>query len=272
MSWALFPGCRIPAALPSYGAATRAVFAKLGVELRTDVPFDCCGYPARDLDRCAGTLLAARNLARAEAAGVDILLPCKCCYGQLRHAAHALAHEPVLRERVAAALAAEGLAWTGAARIEHLLAVLDREVGAEAIAACVTTPQTGRRVAASYGCHALRPSDVVQLDNPLAPQVFERIVAATGAEPVAWPRRLDCCGRPLHERNEPLSLRLARSKVADARESGADTLCTACTWCGLQFADYEAQAGAADPRLETLHVPQLLGLALGIPREELGLA
>lgn len=271
MSWALFLGCRIPAALPDYGAATRTVLGRLGVEVRDDVPFDCCGYPSRDLDRAAATLLAARNLARAEAAGRDLLTPCKCCYGQLRHAAHALAHDPALRERVTAALAREGLAWTGAARIEHLLGVLDREVGAEAIAACVKVPQRGRRVAASYGCHALRPSDVVQLDNPLAPQVFERLVAATGATPVNWPRRLDCCGRPLHTRNAALSFRLARSKVADAAEANADVLCTACTWCHLQLADYHAGTAPTDPTLETLHYPQLLGQALGLSPAELGL-
>lgn len=271
MSWALFLGCRIPADLPAYGAATRAVLGRLGVEVRDDVPFDCCGYPTRDLDRAAATLLAARNLARAEAAGAGILAPCKCCYGQLRHAAHALAQDAPLRERIAADLHREGLAWNGTARVEHLLGVLDREVGAEAIAACVTAPQRGRRVAASYGCHALRPSDVVQLDNPLAPQVFERLVAATGATPVDWPRRLDCCGRPLYSRNAVLSLLLTRSKVADAREAGADALCTACTWCHLQLADYDAAAAPTDPRIETLHYPQLLGRALGLSPEELGL-
>ena len=273
MTWALFLGCRIPAALPAYGVATRAVLARLGVDVVDDVPFDCCGYPARDLDREAGVRLAARNLARAAARGVDVLAPCKCCYGQLRHAAHALERDPALRDRVAASLAREGIPWRDGARVEHLLGVLDREVGVEAIAAVVTTPQTGRRVAASYGCHALRPSDVVRLDNPLAPQVFERLVAATGAQPVDWPRRLDCCGRPLHARNAPLALRLARAKVADAREAGADLLCTACTWCQLQLDEYAAGAAPdADPTLATLLYPQLLGLALGLPPETLGLA
>ena len=232
--------------------------------------FDCCGYPTRDTDREASIYLAARNLARAAKRGVGILTPCKCCYGQLCHALHALQREEALRERVTADLVREGLRRRDdppleEVSVEHLLGVLDREVGAEAIATAVTAPQLGQRVAASHGCHALRPSDVVHLDNPLAPQVFERLVRATGAEPVDWARRLDCCGRPLHSRNPKLAHRLARAKVTSAREASADLLCTACTWCQLQLEDYEATASPqSDPHVATLTYAELLARALGL--------
>jgi len=258
---ALFVGCKIPARLPAYERSARAVLRRLGVEL-VELDFTCCGYPARHLRLDAWLILAARNLAVARARGLDVLTLCQCCYGSLRHAQHLLTHDEAMRGPVAAALEREGLFLSAGTRVRHLLDLLDREVGAEAIAARVTTPQRDRRVAAHYGCHALRPSDVVDLDSPHAPTVFERLIAATGATPVDWPRRLECCGAPIAETNPTIAGRMRTGKLADARESGADCLCTACPYCQEQL---------GGDGLPALLYPQLLGLALGLSRRALGI-
>jgi heterodisulfide reductase subunit B len=120
-------------------------------------------------------------------------------------------------------------------------------------------------VAAHYGCHALRPSDVVALDNPHAPVIFERLLAATGARTVDWPRRLECCGAPIGASSPILAERMRAAKLADAREAGAEWLCTACPWCQVQLAP-GAPAG-----LRVVLYPQLLGLALGLSPTALGM-
>ncbi len=268
MKYALFLGCKIPAQLPAYEASTRAVLGHLGVTL-VDLEFDCCGYPARSYNRDAFVVAAARNLALAERAGLDLLTPCSCCFGSLRHAIRFLGEDAELRARVAQALAREGLAWSGSIGVEHLLPLLAREVGVAALAAAVRVPRSGLRVAAQYGCHALRPSDVTGIDNPIAPTLFESLIRATGATPVDWPRRLDCCGDPLHEANAPLAEHMTRAKLADALESGAQALCSACPHCQLRFD--AVQAGSSDPAIQTLLYTQLLGLALGLPAKSLGL-
>jgi heterodisulfide reductase subunit B len=268
MKYALFLGCKIPSRLPAYEASTRAVLGHLGVTL-VDLEFNCCGYPARDVSRDAFVAAAARNLALAERAGLDLLTPCTCCFGTLRHAIRFLGEDAELRSRVTQALAAEGLAWSGTSEVEHLLPLLGRKVGVDTLAAAVRAPRTGLRVAAQYGCHALRPSNVARFDNPMAPTIFETLIRATGATPVDWPRRLDCCGDPLHQANAPLSERMTRAKIADALESGAEVMCTACPHCHLRFD--AAQAGSPDPAIQTLLYTQLLGLALGLPAKFLGL-
>jgi heterodisulfide reductase subunit B len=265
MRLALFVGCKIPAAVPAYETAARAVLARLGVEL-VALEFGCCGYPARSLRLDAYLLLAARNLALASARGLHVLTLCQCCYGSLRHAQHLVAREAAAREFVAGALAPDGLALDPSTRVHHLLDFLAREVGIEAIAARVAAPQQDRRVAAHYGCHALRPSDVVALDNPHAPVVFERLIAAAGARTVDWPRRLECCGAPLGANSPVLAGRLRTAKLADAREAGAEWLCTACPWCQEQLAPAAPAAG-----LRAVLYPQLLGLALGLDPAALGL-
>lgn len=268
MKYALFLGCKIPSRLPAYEASTRAVLGHLGVEL-VDLEFNCCGYPARNFSRDAFVVAAAHNVALAERAGLNVLTPCKCCFGTLRHAIRFLDEDAQLRARVTRALAAEGLTWSGATEVEHLLTVLARKVGVDTLAAAVRAPRTGLRVAAQYGCHALRPGNVTRFDNPMAPTIFETLIRATGATPVDWPRRLDCCGDPLHEANSPLSEHMTRAKIADALESGAEMMCTACPHCHLRFD--AVQAGTRDPAIRTLLYPQLLGLALGLPAKSLGL-
>jgi len=268
MKYALFLGCKIPSKLPAYEASTRVVLGHLGVTL-VDLDFNCCGYPARNVSRDAFAVTAARNLALAERAGLDVLTPCACCFGTLRHAIRFISEDAELRSRVTQALAAEGLAWSGHAGVEHLLTVLARKVSVDALAAAVRTPSTGLRVAAQYGCHALRPSNVTRFDNPMAPTIFETLIRATGATPVDWPRRLDCCGDPLHEANAQLSGHMTRAKIADALKSGAEVLCTACPHCHLRFD--AAQTGSSDPTIRTLLYTQLLGLALGLPAKSLGL-
>ncbi|MBE0623135.1 MAG: CoB--CoM heterodisulfide reductase iron-sulfur subunit B family protein [Burkholderiales bacterium] len=268
MKYALFLGCKIPSRLPAYETSLRAVLGHLGVTL-VDLDFNCCGYPARNYSRDAFVVAAAHNLALAERAGLDLLTPCTCCFGTLRHAIRFLDEDVELRARVSQALAAEGLAWSGKTEVEHLLPVLARTVGIDTLAAAVRAPRTGLRAAAQYGCHALRPSDVTGIDNPAAPTMFETLISVTGATPVDWHMRLDCCGDPLHEANAPLSEHMTRAKIADALESGAEVICTACPHCHLRFD--AVQAGSTDPAIRTLLYTQLLGLAMGLPAKSLGL-
>lgn len=268
MNYALFLGCKIPSRLPAYAASTRAVLLYLGVTL-VDLDFNCCGYPARDVSRDAFVLAAARNLALAERAGLDLLTPCACCFGTLRHAITFLEEDAALRLRVTQALAAEGLAWSGKARVEHVLPLLARVIGLDALASAVRAPRSGLRVAAQYGCHTLRPGNVARFDNPLAPTIFETLIRLTGATPIDWPRRLDCCGDPLHGANAPLSEQITRAKIADALASGAQVMCTACPHCHLRFDG--VQADLAHPPLRFLLYTQLLGLALGLSPNSLGL-
>ena len=273
MRLALFLGCNVTARVPQYESASRAVLAALGVEL-VDVPeFNCCGWPLRGLSPVGSLQLAARNLALAERAGLDLVALCQCCFGQLRWARWTLEQQPALRQEVAAWLSREGLSYSGTARALHLLQVLRDQ--RDSIAPRLSRPLEGLRVAAHYGCHALWPSQVTQFDDPMNPGLLEGLLEAVGAQPVSWKRRLECCGAPAWGVNDEVSLRILERKVADARGAGAQLLCVACPWCHLQFdlvQDIARQEGRiGDGPLPAVGYVQLLGLALGLPEETLGL-
>jgi heterodisulfide reductase subunit B len=97
-------------------------------------------------------------------------------------------------------------------------------------------------------------------------------MAVTGAQSVEWPLRLDCCGQPLWEKNNPLALALMRRKLADAHESGAQAMVTACTYCQLQLDGVRREhpaPGEVWNDLPVVLVSQLLAMAFGLPRFEM---
>jgi len=272
MSYAYFGGCKIPYYLKHYETATRAVLHHLDIRLN-DMEFNCCGYPVRHRDETASIFSAARNLALAARTRNDILTPCQCCFGHLKYARFRLQKDASLRQMANRHLAAEGLEWRPDVDVHHLLSVLFHDVTAGAIAERVRRPLDGLKIAAHYGCHALRPGHITGFDNPLAPTLFETLVNATGAESIAWSKRLECCGNPLWGKNDPLALHLMTQKIDNAFEAGADAICTACTHCQIQFESVRRgqprQQKPEDTRPAILYI-HLLGWSLGLTEPELG--
>lgn len=275
MKFASFIGCNIPARVSQYADATEAVFEKLAIELVEFPEFNCCGYPVRNIDQRAFVLSAAKNLAVAETAGLDIMAMCKCCYGSLKKAETLLSLDQDLKAEVNAILGKEKLHYEGRVRINHLLPVLHRDVGLEKLKQLISNSYSGLQIAVSYGCHALRPSKVTGFDDPVSPVIFDELVEITGAYSVDWTRKLDCCGAPLTGINDRLAMDMALKKFASAKEAGADFLCTACPYTHLQF-DWVQHRMAADtdnwePVAPILY-SQLLGLSMGIDAQVLGLS
>jgi len=275
MKFVLFHGCNIPARVTQYADATEAVCARLGIELVEVTAFNCCGYPARNTDHRAYVLSAARNLALAEKAGLDMLVMCKCCYGSLKKAAYFLKRDPDLKADINCILAKEKLEYKNNVPVKHLLSVLYHDVGLERLKENISKTYSGLQIAVSYGCHALRPSTVTGFDDPVSPKIFDELVEATGAFSVDWVRKLECCGAPLTGINDRLAMDMARKKIESAREAGAQFICTACPYTHLQFDGVQmrmaVQSENGEPMAPILY-PQLLGLCMGIDQKTLGIS
>ncbi len=274
MEFAFFLGCTIPARLNQFESSSRAVLGRLGVGLVDIREFNCCGYPLRNIDFKVFLLSSARNLALAEKKNLHVMTLCKCCYGSLKKADILLRENSSLKKEVNAILVKEGLKYEGSVEIRHFLSVLYQEIGIEAIKEKMTMTYKRLRIATHYGCHALRPSQVVKFDNAVAPSLFDQLVEATGAESVDWPMKLECCGAPLWGVNDQLSMDLTFKKLVDGRNAGADYVCVACPYCHLQFDQVQkmilSQRNVNHP-LPPILYPQLLGLSLGLSRQVLGL-
>ena len=274
MRYALFLGCNIPARLDQYQTAAKAVLKKVDVALVDIKEFNCCGYPVRNIDHDAFVLSSARNLALAAKENLNIVSLCKCCFGSLKKADHLMKENSALRNEINRVLGREGLQYDGNIEVKHLLSVLYHEVGLEALREKIAKTYKDLKIAVHYGCHALRPSEITQFDNPVAPVLFDQLVEVTGAKSVDWSLKLECCGAPLLGINDDLSLDLTTQKLKNGKEAGADYLCVACPWCQMQFDQVQKQMHPhrkSDGLLPSILYPQLLGLAMGADPQTLGL-
>lgn len=260
--------------MSQYEDSSRAVLKNLGVELVEIRGFNCCGYPLKNIDQKAYLLSSAHNLALAEKQGLNILTLCKCCFGSLKKTEYLLKEDLNLRQDVNHTLADNSLKYEGNITVKHLLSVLHNDVGIDAIKSRLSGSYKDLRIAAHYGCHALRPSRITRFDNPIAPTIFDELVEITGAVSVDWPKKLECCGAPLTGINDNVSINLTKKKVSDAKKSGANYLCTACPFCHLQFDFLQkrmVENNGNSEHLASVLYPQLLGLCMGIDQETLGI-
>jgi succinate dehydrogenase / fumarate reductase, cytochrome b subunit len=272
---AYYPGCVAQASGRELDMATRWVCRALGIELAEFPSFSCCGSGFIDeANEVLNVAINARNLAIAERAGLDLLTICSTCQGMLTLANLRLG-DPTVRAKVDGALRPLGIDYRGSVKVKHLLRVLVEDIGLDALRAKVRRPLTGMKIGAFYGCHLLRPSDEMGWESGEEPHAFEDLLAAIGAEPVAYRGRVLCCGFPIQFVKPEAASRIAGRQIADAKDHGADAMATPCPLCHISLDAYQNDASRAVGRpleMPVFHLPQAVGLALGATPEELGLA
>jgi len=272
--FALFLGCNAPVRTLNYDLATRAVLAKLDVEVKDLDDFACCGYPLEAADHETAVTMGARNLAIAEREGLDVLAICSACSGSLMRTRAMLLEDEHLRKEVNAHLAKLGLEFKGTSKVRHLLRFLHEDVGLDELKRHVTRPLTGWRVAVHYGCHYLKPSEVVGgPDNPELPHTVDELVRVTGAESIDYTERMLCCGGAILGYKESDSQTLIAKKMESIMAARADLMEVHCAFCGVMYDGNQRAAERLTGKkygVPVLPYPQLLGLAMGLGAEELG--
>jgi len=270
--YAYYPGCSLESTAWDFDRSTRAVCRALDVELEEIPDWVCCGStPAHTTNASLATALPVVNLQKARAMGLPVMTACASCYARLRTANHKIRNDPDERARTERITQQP---YDGGVPVRHVLDVLANEVGAGEIRDRVKRPLTGLRVACYYGCLLTRPPDVVAFDDPEHPHSMEDLLEAAGAEPVEWPLKTECCGASLSMTHAGVVGRLSHKLISMAREAGAECLSVACPLCQVNLDLRQADAGRAHgnlPDTPALYVTQLLGLALGLTAEAIGL-
>jgi succinate dehydrogenase / fumarate reductase, cytochrome b subunit len=139
----------------------------------------------------------------------------------------------------------------------------------------VARPLEGLRIAPFYGCYIVRPTSRLGYDRfPQRDQYLEQVIEALGGTPVDYAGRYRCCGFPVITLNKATSLRQAGRHLADAIDADADCMVTPCPLCHLNLDLQQPDAAKyveRDLGLPVLHLPQLVGLGLGLEPKELGM-
>lgn len=275
MKYALYLGCTIPARSRNYELSARKVAEMVGVEFADIEEFVCCGFPMKASDLMAAEVMGAYNLALAERKDLDICVLCSSCASQLTEVAHALSEDGPKREAINKELSKAGIEYNGGVRVKHFAHILLNEVGEETIRESLVRDLSELKIAAHYGCHYLKPSEIYDgSDHVEDPQSIETLVALTGAEPVDYHGKKRCCGGPLLPVVEDVALSVAKEKLDDISKTDANAMCLVCPFCSVMYDDNQKSIETEYDTtydLPVLYLTQVLGLAMGFDRKELGL-
>jgi succinate dehydrogenase / fumarate reductase, cytochrome b subunit len=215
----------------------------------------------------------------AESLNLPLLTHCSTCQGVIGQVDERLkaAHQsnPAYLDQVNGLLQQEGCSpYRGSSEVKHLLWALVGDFGLENLQQRVTRPLTGLKCAAFYGCYLLRAQKHLPYDDPYNPQSMENLFRALGATPIDYRGRTQCCGWPLSSYATTQSFKMAGGHIQEAMAAGADCMVTPCPLCHLNLDSRQPEVARVIGQplgLPVLHLPQLVGLALGISPDQLGL-
>ncbi len=276
--YSFFLGCVMPNRFPNVEKSIREVMPRLGVELEDLQGASCCPAPGviRSFNEPTWLALASRNLALAEKAGNDIITGCNGCYGTFKETLATIHEDPDKLREVQQVFKGMGIKFKGEADAKHIIEVI-YDMGPEAIKKMVKRPLTGLKVAVHYGCHLLKPSKTRPWQQSERHTFLDELVEATGAESIRYKDKYMCCGAGggVRGSNVPVSVDIAKEKMDNMMDAGADIIVDVCSFCHLQFEVSQPQLnkelGEMKYKIPVFYYTQLLGLAMGLEPDQLGL-
>ena len=276
MKYAFFPGCVSQGGCPELYPAAKLICQRLGIELDEIPGWTCSGAGVlQEKNQLFGDALNARMLAKAEQMGLSILTICSTCQGVMSQANHRLQGDPEYLARINSFLSEEGIEYKGTAEVKHLLWVLIEDYGMDKLTEQVTRPLGNVRLAPFYGCYIVRPTEALGIeDHPERQTSLETLIETLGATAVDFEGKTRCCGFPILTINEKNSMAMVGKHTSEAKDLGADAMVTPCPLCHLNLDGFQPKAASQAQRridLPILHLPQIIGLAMGISPAELGL-
>ena len=281
MKVAYWPGCVSRGFTPELHGSMAQVAPLLDIELVELDRANCCGAGviAEHSQELADTL-NARTFALAQqeiGRGADLMMNiCSTCQGAQTECQERLDANAEYREHVNGTLAGEGLSYEQGIVNKNFLWVLVEEIGLDELRSRVKRPLTDLRVGPFYGCYIVRPTDRLGIDREQPRDDYlAQVIEALGGTVIDYAGSHKCCGFPIITMNKDASLTQAGRHLGDAMDADADCLVTPCPLChlnlDLQQPLAERAARAATLDMPVLHLPQLVGLALGLEPKELGL-
>jgi succinate dehydrogenase / fumarate reductase cytochrome b subunit len=269
LKYAFWPGCVSKGAAPELYQSTNLVAGELGIELVELEAATCTGAGIiQEQNPEMADALNARTFAMAQQLGLPLMNICSTCQGIESMVQDKLAKNPEYLAKVNEILADESLEYTPGLQIKNFLWVLVEDYGLDRLRSMVRRPLSGLRVGPFYGCYILRPSQILGYDEHQdRDKYLEWVIEAVGAEVVDYEGKKKCCGFPILTINRENSLKQAGNHIHEAQDLGADALVSPCPLCHLNL---DAQQPAAkqvtkhEIDLPILHLPQLIGLAIGL--------
>lgn len=242
-----YPGCSLEGTARDYSESIHAVCQGLGINLAELADWNCCGATAaHSIDHNAAVALAARNLAIAESAERELVVPCPLCYNRLKTAEKAGAK-------------------TGKTKIWDLANFLAHDQFLDLIKSKVVKPLTGLKAVCYYGCMSSRPPSVTEAKNCENPVSMDSILDALGVEVISWPYKTDCCGASHSIPRPDLVFELVGKLYEMAEMAGANCIAVSCQMCQANLDMYQVKISEKNKAyyyLPVFYFTELIGLSM----------
>lgn len=260
MKYSYFPGCTLKNKAKDLDAYARKSAEVLGITLEEIEDWQCCGGVfTTSTDEIATKLSSVRILKAAGEKEQDLVTVCSACHNVVKQTNYAMQTDKVFADKVNRYMAEE-TPYAGETNVYHYLELLRDVVGFDTIREKVVNPLTGKKIGAYYGCLLLRPSGVMQMDDPENPTILEDFIRAIGAEPVIYANRNECCGGYVMLESPELADKKSKSVLSNAKAAGAEMMITACPLCRYNLIKHGAD-------LPVVYFTELLAEALGVKED-----
>ena len=268
--YAYYPGCSLHSTGSEYDVSFRAVCEKLGMDIQEIEGWICCGTsPAHSSSRLLSLALPFENLCLAEKMGMtDIIAPCASCFARLKTAMYEANEDAEIAGQISDALEKP------LPKSMNVLSPLEIFCNQQGLAEAVTKPLSELKVVCYYGCLLTRPSKVMQFDECEYPMAMDDLLRSFGIETLDWSYKTECCGGALAMTRTDVVLKLTHDILEEAKAVGANAIAVACPLCHVNLdtrqveveQEYGVQYG-----LPVFYFTQLMGLAMGVAGDKLGL-
>jgi len=278
MKVAYWPGCVSRGFTPELHGAMAKVAPLLDIELVELDRASCCGAGViAEHNQELSDTLNARTFALAQQTdGVMMMNICSTCQGSQSECQQRLDANSDYRNRINDTLRSDGLRYEKGVVNKNFLWVLVEDIGLDQLKTMVKRPLQDLKVGPFYGCYIVRPRDRLGIGSD-APRdrYLQQLIETLGGTVIDYAGAYKCCGFPIITMNKDASLKQAGTHLGDALDADADCLVTPCPLCHLNLDLQQPLAERVvgrDLGLPVLHLPQLVGLALGLDPKELGMA
>lgn len=259
MVFSYYPGCTLKTKAKDLDKYARLSANALGVTLEELPDWQCCGgvFPIAK-DEIATKLSSVRALNQSKELGQDLVTMCSACHNVIKQVNDVMKNEDDTAAKVNTYLKLEE-EYHGETNVIHYLELLRDKIGFDEVKNKVTNPLKGKKIAAYYGCLLLRPSKVMQMDDPENPTIMEDLIKALGAQPVQYAMRNECCGGYTTLENKEIAKAKGNAVLEDAVKNGADMVITACPLCL-----YNLNKNADQYDIPVKYFTEVLAEALGV--------
>ncbi|MDR0842804.1 MAG: CoB--CoM heterodisulfide reductase iron-sulfur subunit B family protein [Acidobacteriota bacterium] len=257
-----FPGCSLHGTSKEFDESVHGVLSLLDVKLHELDDWTCCGATsAHALDEKLAVEMPARNLAIAEKANLDLLVPCASCYSRFKGAEYAVKQHGEKNS----------FDYKGNVPIRFVTDYLcDKEQVTE-IKKKLVKKLTGLKAVCYYGCLPVRPPKLTGIKDYENPMHMDNLLRQLGSDPLQWSYKTDCCGASLMFTRLDIFKKLIGKILTKAKETGADCMVACCSMCQMNMdtrqQEVEKDLGKAIG-LPVLYYTELIGLAMGHPDVE----